>query len=46
MRRLVIKAKDNAFIQDYKGFSTKLFLPLTFIQKGLVKLKNSGIFAV
>ena len=31
MRRLVIKAKDNAFIQDYKGFSTKLCLQYAFI---------------
>ena len=33
MRRLVIKAKDNAFIQDYKGFSTKNDFAINFYLK-------------
>ena len=45
MRLLHIKAKDSAFLQDYKAFLTKLFLPYTFIPKLLVYSNNSGIFA-
>lgn len=45
MRLLNIKAKDNVFQLDHKGFSAKLFLPYTFIPNSLVIWIISGIFA-
>ena len=45
MRLLNIKAKDSAFLRYNKGISTKLFLPLTFIPKGLVESSFCCTFA-
>ena len=45
MRLLNIKPKVSAFLRYNKGISTKLFLPLTFIPKGLVESSFCCTFA-
>ena len=42
---LILRSKDNVFQLDHKGFSAKLFLPITFIPKSLVIWIISYTFA-
>jgi hypothetical protein len=46
LTNLILKRKFSAFMQDYKGFQTKLCKLNTFIQKPLVNSEKRSIFAV